>query len=96
MSGQLRQGTIRVSYVEDKTTATALDILATAKQTNKSALLREATAEFLAKADPNREIMKLAKQLANALPDDSKDRAKADLDPDLQADVAKLLRKLKG
>lgn len=96
MSNQLKQGTIRTSYVESKVTSTALDILATAKGTNKSALVREATAAYLAKHDPGNEIMRLSASLVSSLPDDAEERATAEMDPALQAEVAKILGRLRA
>jgi len=95
MAGQLKPGTIRVSYVESKQTDTALDILATIKKTSKSALVREATASYLAREDKDHRIRKLSGRLATSLPDGVNNRAKADLDPELQREVVKLLSRMR-
>jgi hypothetical protein len=95
MAGQLKPGTLRVSYVESKQTDTALDILATIKHTSKSALLREATSAYLSKEDKDHRIRKLAGRLASSLPDGANNRAKAELDPELQREVLKLLSRIR-
>jgi len=81
MPNQLKPGTRRLSYVETRQAAKALDILAAAKSTNVSALIREATEEYLKKVDKDNSVRKLALQIVKELPDDAEERAEADLDP---------------
>lgn len=91
--GQLKAGTERVSYVESKKTSSALRILAAAKQTNVSSLIREATAAYLAKEDPDKTLSRVAEELAVYRADSHEDRAAGSIDPEMQKAIASLLRK---
>jgi hypothetical protein len=91
MSGKLRAGTTRSSYVEDVDTDRALTLLAAIKKTNKSALIREATAALVAREDKEGQLRSLAGRLALQLPDESSERAKVELDVGLQNEAAKLI-----
>jgi hypothetical protein len=62
--GRLKAGTERVSYVESKMTSSALRLLAAAKQTNVSSLIREATSAYLAAEDPDKTLSRVAEELA--------------------------------
>lgn len=91
--GKLKPGTERVSYVESKKTSAALRILAAAKQTNVSSLIREATAKYLAAEDPDKTLSRVAEELAVYKADTKEERAGESLDPDMQKAIASLLRK---
>lgn len=93
--GQPKPGMKRVSYIEDNLTHKALDIMAAAKDTNLSALIREATAEFLVRNDPGGDLRKVAKSLTGALSDDRAERAGELVDEETQRALAKVLGKLK-
>ncbi len=91
--GRLKPGTERVSYVESKGTSAALRLLAAAKQTNVSSLIREATAQYLAKEDPDKTLSRVAEELAVYKADTKEERASDSLDPQMQKTIAALLRK---
>ena len=86
----------RVSYIEENATYKALDIMAAAKDTNLSALVREATAEYLVKHDQGGDLRKIAKTLSAALPDERQERAGEVVDEDTQRALAKVLGKLRN
>lgn len=94
-TGKLRPGTKRVSYIEDIPTYKALDIMAAAKDTNLSSLIREATAEYLTKNDPGGDLRKISKNLTAALPDDKSSRPAEDIDSETQRALAKVLAKFR-
>lgn len=91
--GRLKAGTERVSYVESKTSSSALRLLAAAKQTNVSSLIREATAQYLKQEDPDKTLMRVAEELAVYKADSKEERASDSLDPEMQKAIASLLRK---
>jgi len=91
--GRLRPGTERVSYVENKGSSAALRLLAAAKQTNVSFLIREAVAQYLAKEDPEKTLSRVAEELAVYKADSQEERAADSLDPEMQKAIAALLRK---
>lgn len=95
MAGTLREGTKRVSYIENIPTFKALDILAAAKDTNLSAVVREATEEYLVRHDKDGELRKVAKNLFVQLPDERAERTEAVIDPETQAALAKVITKLR-
>ena len=95
MPNQLKQGTRRLSYIESRETAKALDVLAAAKSTNVSALIREATAKYLKEVDRDGSIRKIANELVVQLPDDADERATANLPEDTLAELAAIMRKLR-
>jgi hypothetical protein len=90
---RLRPGTERVSYVESKKTSAALRLLAAAKQTNTSSLIREATARYLTQEDPDQTLSRVAEELAVYKADSKEKRAADSLDPEMQKAIAALLRK---
>lgn len=94
-TGKLRPGTKRVSYIEDIPTYKALDILAAAKDTNLSALVREATAEYLAKNDPGGELRKISQSITAALPDEREARPGEEIDVETQKDLARFLARIR-
>jgi Arc/MetJ-type ribon-helix-helix transcriptional regulator len=91
--GRLRAGTERVSYVENKTSSSALRLLAAAKQTNVSSLIREAVALYLKQEDPDKTLLRVAEELAVYKADSKEERAADSLDPEMQKTIAALLRK---
>jgi hypothetical protein len=93
--GQPKPGMRRVSYIEENATYKALDIMAAAKDTNLSALVREATAEYLAKHDTDGDLRKIAQTLATNLSDDKSERMQDVVDEDTQRALAKVLGKLR-
>jgi len=94
-TGKLRPGTKRVSYIEDIPTYKALDILAAAKDTNLSSLVREATAEYLAKNDPGGELRKISQSITAALPDEKEARPGEEIDVETQKDLARFLARIR-
>jgi hypothetical protein len=93
--GKPKPGMRRVSYIEENATYKALDIMAAAKDTNLSALVREATAEYLAKHDTDGDLRKIAQTLATNLSDDKSERMQDVVDEDTQRALAKVLGKLR-
>lgn len=94
-TGKLRPGTKRVSYIEDIPTYKSLDIMAAARDTNLSALIREATAEYLTKHDPKGELRKVSNALTSVLPDEKSQRAGEEIDEDTQRALAKVLTRIR-
>lgn len=94
-TGKLREGTKRVSYIEDIPTYKALDILAAAKDTNLSALIREATADYLKKNDPGGELRRISQNITAALPDEKEARPGEEIDEETQRALAKVLTKFR-
>jgi hypothetical protein len=94
-TGKLRPGTKRVSYIEDIPTYKALDILAAAKDTNLSSLVREATAEYLAKNDPGGELRRISQKITAALPDEKEARPGEEIDVETQKDLARVLARIR-
>jgi hypothetical protein len=91
--GRLKPGTERVSYVENKKTSSALRLLAAAKQTNVSSLIREATSRYLTTEDQDGTLSRVAEELAVYKADTQVERAADTLDPEMQKTIATLLRK---
>lgn len=94
-TGKLREGTKRVSYIEDTPTYKALDILAAAKDTNLSALIREATAAYLQKNDPGGELRRISQSITAAMPDEKEARPGEEIDDEVQRALAKVLTKFR-
>jgi len=86
----------RVSYIEENATYKALDIMAAAKDTNLSSLVREATAEYLVKHDQGGDLRRIAQTLSAALPDDKGERMGEVVDEETQRALAKVLGKLRN
>lgn len=95
MPNQLKHGTRRLSYVETRKAAKALDILAAAKSTNVSALIREATDDYLRQIDKDGSIRKLAEQIVTELPDDADQRIGAQLDAKTMENLAAIMKKIR-
>lgn len=94
-TGTLRPGTKRVSYIEETPTYKALDIMAAARDTNLSAIIREATAEYLAKHDPGGDLRKVSGSLTAALSDEKSERAGEEVDEKTQKALIKVLGRLR-
>lgn len=95
MPNQLKRGTKRVSYVEDRIHAKALDVLAAAKSTNVSALIREAVSRYLEFADKDKSIRKIAAEIDTQLPDDADDRTNTELEQSTLHALAAVMKKLR-
>ena len=91
--GRLKPGTERVSYVENKKTSSALRLLAAAKQTNMSSIIREATSRYLSAEDQDGTLSRVAEELATYKADTQVERAADSLDPEMQKTIANLIRK---
>jgi len=94
-TGQLRAGTKRVSYIEDTPTYKALDIMAAARDTNLSAVIREATEEYLVKHDLSGDLRKISGTLAASLPDERSERAGEEIDLETQKALARVIGQLR-
>jgi hypothetical protein len=64
MPNQLKNGTLRVSYVEEVRIHRALKILAASKGVSMSLLMRQATGDFLNKEDPAGTLLKSSDELS--------------------------------
>jgi len=95
-TGKLREGTKRVSYIEETVTYKALDIMAAARDTNLSAIVRAATEEYLKKNDPSGELRKVSKTLNGALSDERTERAGEAVDEETQRALIKVITRLRG
>lgn len=89
MPNKLKDGTLRVSYVESKLNNKAITLLAGLKDVTISALVREAVEQFLKKEDPDGEIRATAKHLIESQSDSADERIAGALD-------ARTLEKLKN
>jgi hypothetical protein len=96
MPNKLKAGTLRVSYVESKQTFRALKLLATAKGTSLSLLLRSATEQYLDREDPSQELTRLAGKLAVEQADTNPERSMESLDPNTAKAVAALIKKFRS
>ena len=90
-TGKLRVGTKRVSYIENTATYKALDILAAARDTNLSAVIREGTEQYLAKHDISGDLRKISGTLSASLPDERSERAGEEIDPETQKALARVI-----
>ena len=95
MPNQLKKGTRRLSYIEDRITAKAHDVLAAAKSTNVSALIREATERYLRILDKDGSVRKIASQISSQLPDDADERATANLSPSTLEALTAVMKKIR-
>jgi hypothetical protein len=84
-----------VSYIEDTPTYKALDIMAAARDTNLSAVIREATEEYLVKHDKSGDLRRISGTLAASLPDDRSERAGEEIDPETQKALARVIGQLR-
>lgn len=86
--GNPKPGMVRLSYIEDAATDRLLSLLSHAKRTNKSALIREATQAYIRQNDKSGEMRKLGAKLVDILPDSSEERARTEIPPELQQEIA--------
>jgi predicted DNA-binding ribbon-helix-helix protein len=94
-TGKLREGTKRVSYIEETPTYKALDIMAAARDTNLSAVIREATEEYLIKHDRSGDLRRISGTLLAALPDERSERAGEEIDPETQKALARVIGQIR-
>ena len=80
MPNKLKEGTLRVSYVESQVNNKAIALLAGLKSVTISALIREAVIGFLNSEDPNGEIRATAKELIARQSDSADERIQTKLD----------------
>lgn len=76
MPNKLKEGTLRVSYVESQVNNKAITLLAGLKDVTISALIREAVEQYLKAEDPTGEITSTAKHLISSQSDKADDRIK--------------------
>jgi hypothetical protein len=95
MPNKLKLGTRRLSYIEENEVAKSLDILAAARGTNLSAVIREATKRYLQQEDPHKELTKVAKELVKQLPNESSQRASHSFDEATMEALAKIVKRFK-
>jgi hypothetical protein len=80
MPNKLKEGTLRVSYVESQVNNKAVALLAGLKDVTISALIREAVIKFLDQEDPSGEIRATAKHLIESQSDIADERIQTKLD----------------
>jgi hypothetical protein len=93
MPNKLKAGTLRVSYVENQAINRAISILATVKGVTISALIREATEQYLMREDPNGAILKAAKELVAGQSESVDQRVTEPLSPESIAKLTALIKK---
>jgi hypothetical protein len=94
MPNKLKAGTLRVSYVESIAINRAISILATVKGVTISALIREATEQYLVREDPNGAILKTAKELVAGQSESVDQRVTEPLNPESIAKIGALIKKV--
>jgi hypothetical protein len=92
MPNQLKDGSLRVSYVEEIEVNKALKILAATQGVTISALIRKATEQFLKREDPSGVILASARGLAKRQGSTANERLEEGLDPEI-IELAKHLKK---
>ena len=92
MPNKLKAGTLRVSYVENQAINRAISILATLKGVTISALIREATEQYLARKDPNGAILKAAMELVAGQSESVDQRVTEPLSPESIAKIGALIK----
>ena len=83
MPNKLKEGTLRVSYVESQVNNKAIALLAGLKSVTISALIREAVIGFLNSEDPSGEIRATAKALIERQSDSADERIQTKLDDEI-------------
>jgi len=94
MPNKLKAGTLRVSYVESIAINRAISILATVKGVTISALIREATEQYLVREDPNGAILKTAKELVAGQSESVNQRVTEPVNPEVIAKLTALIKKV--
>ena len=95
MPNQLKLGTRRLSYVEDRIVAKTLDVLAAATSTNVSALIREATSQYLARVDKDKSIRSIAANIEKELSEHAEVRAQTELTPETVTQLTNVMNRIK-
>jgi hypothetical protein len=94
MPNKLKAGTLRVSYVESIAINRAISILASVKGVTISALIREATEQYLMREDPNGAILKTAKELVAGQSESVDQRVTEPVNPEVIAKLTALIKKV--
>jgi hypothetical protein len=94
MPNKLKAGTLRVSYVESIAINRAISILATVKGVTISALIREATEQYMTREDPKGEILNAAKELVSVQPESVDQRVTEPVNPEVIAKIGALIKKV--
>jgi hypothetical protein len=92
MPNQLKEGSLRVSYVEEVDVNKAMKILAATQGVTMSSLLRKATLQFLKREDPSGVLLSSAKGLAAKQAGSANERLNAD---GIEPEILELARHLK-
>ena len=95
MPNKLKEGTLRVSYVESQINNKAITLLAGLKDVTISALIREAVIQFLNNEDANGEIRATAKHLIESQSDNADDRLRENLNEEVFERLKKLATRRK-
>lgn len=94
MPNKLKDGTLRVSYVEDSSIHRAISIMARVRGVTISALMREATEQYLKQQDPTGAMLKVAKELVARQPESEEEKLKEAKNPLPIAQIGALLKTL--
>jgi predicted transcriptional regulator len=94
MPNKLKAGTLRVSYVENQAINRAISILASVKGVTISALIREATEQYLTREDPKGAILRTAKELVAGQSESVDQRVTEPLSPESIAKLTALIKKV--
>jgi hypothetical protein len=90
MPNKLKEGTLRVSYVESQVNNKAVALLAGLKSVTISAVIREAVIKLLEVEDPSGEIRATAKELIQRQSDSADERLQTKLDDKILERLKKL------
>ena len=90
MPNKLKDGTLRVSYVESQVNNKAIALLAGLKSVTISAVIREAVIKLLDVEDPSGEIRATAKALIERQSDSADERLQTKLDDTILERLKKL------
>jgi hypothetical protein len=90
MPNKLKDGTLRVSYVESQVNNKAIALLAGLKSVTISAVIREAVIKLLDVEDPSGEIRATAKALIERQSDSADERLRTKLDDTILERLKKL------
>lgn len=93
MPNKLKEGTLRVSYVESQVNNKAVALLAGFKDVTISGLIREAVAQYLEKEDASGEIRATAKALIERQSDNADERIQTKLDDKILERLKKIAAK---
>lgn len=90
MPNKLKEGTLRVSYVESQVNNKAVALLAGLKSVTISAVIREAVIKLLDAEDPSGDIRATAKELIQSQSDSADERLQDKLDDKILQRLKKL------